>query len=96
MLLTKQAFFGLCKAIKQYLERFESMVSGFTLAAVMEPLWISGMGLEFGKKIMARSKRFAFWLLKDDEQTIIALEAIYPTLKRAQIVRLALRELLKK
>jgi hypothetical protein len=61
----------------------------------MEPVWTSGMVLDLGRRIMARSKRFAFWILEDDEEVILQLEQKYPSLKRAQIVRLALRKLLK-
>jgi hypothetical protein len=44
---------------------------------------------------MARGKRFVMWLIGDDKEIFAALKERYPSLKKAQIVRLALQTLLR-
>jgi hypothetical protein len=53
------------------------------------------LGSKFGKKIMARDKRFSMWKILGDEELFIALERKYPELNRSQLVRMALRKLLE-
>jgi hypothetical protein len=44
---------------------------------------------------MAEGKRFVMLLIGDDEKIFERLERKYPSLKKAQIVRLALRKLME-